>query len=173
LDWQCSLCLIDWAKIVNNVAELVDAMKTFIAEQIKCDQALMVEMSKRQGPGDGNESSQKSSLPPVSKISDFKGYEAELSPRQWFAQARAKFPVAASAQDGGHLCAPCNGQLCKTCSYAMAGVFRDAGGNVLLSWERVDSFLGAHFGRLQARDVVLPELDALAVDPDNSSGFSA
>lgn len=38
------------------------------------------------------------------------------------------------------------------------------GEGALLSWERFDSFLNMHFGRLQAPQMVLPELDALTLD---------
>jgi hypothetical protein len=40
-------------KSVNNVTELVDVMKIFMAEQTKCHQALMAEMSRRPAPAEG------------------------------------------------------------------------------------------------------------------------
>lgn len=104
----------------------------------------------------------------MSKLAEFEGYESKLFPREWVAQARGKFPMAAGAtMEDAHVHHAAASFLGPALTLWLSFI-ATMEPRVLLSWERLERFTSPHLGRLEALQFILPKFDALILDSAGS-----
>ena len=84
----------------QGLVHAVQALVNVVQRQVEAANNLTEEVRAQRAHGE----SSKAYMPAVSKLVEFQGYESQLAPREWIAQARAKFPVpSTAAQQDAHV----------------------------------------------------------------------
>jgi hypothetical protein len=152
--------IVEERTLVNAVQALVNVVQ----QQVEAANNLTEEVRAQRAQGE----SSKAYMPAVSKIVEFQGYESQLAPREWIAQARAKFPVPLTdIQQDAHVRRAVASFVGPALTLWLSFVNTLEVG-VLLSWETLEAFMHAHFGRLESPEFILPKFDALTLDSSGS-----
>jgi hypothetical protein len=103
-------------------------------------------------------------MPAVGKVPEFKGYDDVLSPREWLAQSRSKFPVPANLQaEDGYVRRFHGGGTHGLGQFCLEFRFLKHF-SPLFPWARVESSLMSHFGRAESPEVLLALLNAHSLE---------
>jgi hypothetical protein len=148
---------------------MMETMRAFMDRQVALADEYIADMRANraeratwvQNRADGNPTS---NMPAVSKIREFKGFDSDLSPREWFAHARSKFgPVTSAAVEDGQvrraaasLAGPALVLWGSHCAAFEAGQ--------LFTWANLEAFLQRHYGRMDSPDALLQQLDSLTLN---------
>jgi hypothetical protein len=137
--------------VLINAVTASNASSRELAEQVRRNHA-------------NGESIRGPSMPGVSKVVEFEGYESKLSPREWLAQARAKFPVAVTVAQMDTYVRRAASSFTGPALTLWLSFVAALEPDVSLTCDRLESFLTTHFGRLEAPEFILPQFDALTLD---------
>jgi hypothetical protein len=138
-------------------SSFMEQLKAFFEAQAKTQNEVLAELgASREARSDTGHTTREVSVPAVSKVLEFCGYEDTTSSREWLAQDRCKFSVIE------------NPMIEVTCVRKAPASFTGSAlqlwnnfvttwrSDAVLSWAHVGSFLLGHFGRAEVPELLFP-----------------